>query len=65
MLLKYGCHSDLPQNHPWHKEVEDVACGYENKLLDDLCRGCHRARAEDPLDQLSALDERHTEDGIA
>ena len=64
-LLKYGCHSDMPQAHPWHKEVEDRACGYEHRLRDDRCRDCHRARAEETLDQLRALDKRHTEDGIA
>ena len=65
MLLTYGCHSDKPQHHPWYKEIEDVACAYEHKLRDDRCRDCHRARADDPLSQLQALDSSHTEDGIA
>ena len=64
ILLKYGCHSDVPQAHPW-LDIEDCACGYEHKLRDDRCRDCRKARAEDPLDQLRALDARHTEDGIA
>jgi len=63
-LLKYGCHSSTPRAHPWCKEIEDTACGYDFRMVDDRCRDCHRARDETPLDQLAALDNRHTADGI-
>jgi hypothetical protein len=41
-----------------------MACGYDDRLTDHRCTGCRRRRAESALDQLRALDARHTENGM-
>lgn len=60
----YGCWSSEAVPHPW-EDIADVACGYDYRLTSPRCTGCHRAREESTLDQLRALDARHTEDGLA
>jgi hypothetical protein len=61
----HACHRSTPLQHPWIEEITDVACGYDERMTHAKCTGCHRQREESPLDQLQALDARHTEDGIA
>ena len=61
--VKHGCNRQDPLKHPWLK-VADTACGYDDRLTHPKCEGCHRQRAESPLDQLRAIDARHSEDGI-
>ena len=61
---RHGCWRDNPLHHPW-QPITDVACGYDERMTHAKCTGCHRQREESPLDQLQALDARHTEDGIA
>jgi len=60
----YGCWSTTPLQHPWIPSISDVACGYDERLTYPWCQGCIRSRAESPLDQLQALDSKHSEDGI-
>ena len=52
-----------PQMHPWLK-IDDAACGYDLRMTAPECAGCIRQREESALDQLRALDARHTENGI-
>lgn len=59
-----GCYTRTPQPHPWDPRITDAACGYDHRFTDPLCVGCHRARAECPLDQLATLDPRHDQDGL-
>ena len=63
-MTQHGCNHPTPAMHPWRPEIIDCACGYDDRLVDPNCAGCHRARAESPLDQLQALDEPHNKDGI-
>ena len=58
-----GCNSTAPLKHPW-LPIADTACGYEFRLVAPECEGCIRRREESALDQLRALDARHTENGI-
>lgn len=60
----HGCWTDQPLPHPWEPRITDVACGYDDRMTEPKCAGCHRQRAESPLDQLRAIDARHGEDGI-
>ena len=46
----WGCWTHKAQPHPW-EEISDVACGYDGKLTDKRCTGCHRSRPENPRDQ--------------
>ena len=61
--MKHGCHRTTPLQHPW-LNVADTACGYDERLTHPKCMGCYRQREESPLDQLRAIDARHTENGI-
>lgn len=62
---RYGCWCARRVSHPWHRRtIPDVACGYDDRLTDQRCTGCHRSRSESPLDQLQSLDARHTVDGL-
>jgi hypothetical protein len=60
--MTYACNRDHPIKHP-HLPIQDVACGYDQRLTDPRCDGCHRSRAESALDQLHALDSGHGVDG--
>ena len=60
----HGCYRSTPLAHPWISEIKDVACCYDERMMHAKCAGCHRQREESPLDQLRALDARHTEDGL-
>lgn len=60
----HGCWSRIAHPHPWIPGIADRACGYDERLTDRECQGCHRSRVESPLDQLAVLDDRHNEDGI-
>ncbi|NCC40570.1 MAG: hypothetical protein EOM21_14170 [Gammaproteobacteria bacterium] len=64
MSERHGCWRDTPLRHPWKPEICDTACGYDERMTHPKCAGCHRQREESPLDQLRALDARHTEDGL-
>jgi hypothetical protein len=61
---RHHCNHPTPRPHPWNPRIPDVACGYDQRLSDPRCHGCHRARPESPLDQLAALDPRHDQDGL-
>jgi hypothetical protein len=61
--VKHGCWRDGPLHHPW-LPIADTACGFDARMTHSKCTGCHRQREESPLDQLQALDSRHTEDGL-
>ena len=50
----YACWTDSPVPHPWER-IEDVACGYFDRLRDPKCATCHRCRKEGPEDQLRTL----------
>lgn len=50
----WGCHRTAPLPHPC-QPIPDCACGYDFRLLDPRCSGCHRSRPESPQDQLDAL----------
>jgi hypothetical protein len=63
-MSAHGCWGTAPQPHPWVPALKDRACGYDHRRTDPLCAGCHRARAESPLDQLAAIDPRHDQDGL-
>lgn len=65
MSDRHGCWRDGPLRHPWLSRVMDTACGYDERMTHTKCAGCHRQREESPLDQLQALDGRHSDDGIA
>lgn len=54
-MTPWGCHTDVPVPHPWHP-IQDVACGYDGRVDDARCAGCHRRREESALDQLRRLD---------
>jgi hypothetical protein len=60
----YDCWTDYAVTHPWFPQIEDLACGYSERMSDAQCHKCHRQRLESPLDQLQKLDPRHSEDGI-
>lgn len=64
-MNRHGCWRSTPLLHPWKPEILDVACGFDGRMASPKCDGCFRQREESPLDQLRALDARHTEDGIA
>jgi hypothetical protein len=51
-------------HHPW-LPIRRMACGYDDRLTDHRCTGCRRRRAESALDQLRALDARHSENGMS
>jgi hypothetical protein len=40
--------------HPW-LAIQDIACGYDERLTHRKCIGCHRARPETCQSQLEAL----------
>lgn len=63
-MSRHGCWRDEPLRHPFEPRILDTACGFDSRMVDLKCAGCHRQREESPLDQLRALDARHTEDGI-
>ena len=54
-MTLHGCWTSTPRPHPWHPEIRDVACGFDERLTSLKCTGCHRARAESPRQQLDAL----------
>ena len=60
----HGCHRTTPLRHPWIVTVANAACGYDERLTHPKCTGCYRQREESPLDQLRAIDARHSEDGL-
>lgn len=53
----WGCWKSGPVNHPFIPQIADVACGFDDRLTDPRCAGCHRQRPEAPRDQLAALDK--------
>jgi hypothetical protein len=53
----WGCYRHGPLPHPW-LPIADVACGFDERLTDRRCQGCHRARADSPPEQLDALNGR-------
>jgi hypothetical protein len=63
MMRRPGCWRTKPLPHPWEPRILDTACGYDERMRHAGCAGCHRQREESPLDQLRAMDARHTEDG--
>lgn len=63
MSRRNDCYTASSVAHPW-LPITDVACGYDDRLTSAWCTGCHRARAESPLDQLQARDARHGVDGL-
>lgn len=62
-MQRHGCWRATPLQHPFIPAITDTACGYDERMEHSKCTGCHRQREESPLDQLRALDARHTEDG--
>ena len=55
MMGFHGCWGETPKRHPTEPSILDRACGFDGRLTDARCYGCHRARAESPQDQLDAL----------
>lgn len=51
-MAKTGCWTDKAKLHPWHTNITDMACGYDDKLSYSGCAGCWRSRDESPLDQI-------------
>jgi hypothetical protein len=64
MTPRHGCWRSTALAHPWEPRIPDVACGFDGRMTHVKCTGCHRQRVESPLDQLQALDARHTVDGL-
>lgn len=56
-MTRWGCWRSSPIHHPW-LPIADTACGYDERLTDPRCQGCHRSRPESPLDQLDQLNGR-------
>lgn len=54
--IPWGCHTTRPRAHPW-LPIADCACGFDERMTDARCAGCHRSRSESPLDQLDALHQ--------
>lgn len=52
--VPWGCWTATAVPHPW-APILDVACGYDHRLVDSRCAGCHRSRDEGPREQLEAL----------
>jgi hypothetical protein len=63
-VKQHGCNTATAEPHPWIAAITDRACGYDERLIDPDCHGCHRSRAESPLEQLHTTDPRHTENGL-
>lgn len=61
--MRCDLNTQTPMPHPW-LPIADAACGYDQRLSAPECAGCIRRRREGPLDQLRALDDRHSEDGL-
>ena len=61
-MTNHGCWSQVPLKHPW-LPLSDTSCGYDQRLVDPNCVGCHRAREEDALAQLQTLTQGYSEDG--
>lgn len=51
---KHHCWTGTAVPHPW-EDIKDVACGYDKRLTDPWCTGCHRSRLEGPEEQMKAL----------
>lgn len=62
-MTLHGCYRTTPLHHPW-EPIPDCACGFDLRMTHPKCAGCHRQREESPLDQLQAIDSRHSEDGL-
>jgi hypothetical protein len=50
----WGCWTSGPRPHPW-LPIADMNCGYDGKMEDPRCLGCHRQRKGWPHDQLKHL----------
>ena len=61
-MKPWGCWTDGPMPHPW-EPISDTACGFDERLSDPRCQGCHRSREEGPLDQLAQIYDDASEDG--
>lgn len=60
---QHACNRADPQPHPW-RPIANTACGYDGRMTDKRCNGCCRQRPESALEQLQAMDKRHTENGL-
>lgn len=59
----WGCWTTSQRRHPWEPQIHDMACGFDARMVDSRCIGCHRRRAESPLDQLAKIYHDASEDG--
>ena len=57
-VLVWDCNSREPKQHPFHCLIKDTACGYDHKLTDMRCIGCHRRNSTWPQEQIAALSKK-------
>jgi hypothetical protein len=60
----HACKRPWPIHHPW-LDIHDTACGYDERMTNANCMGCHRRRQESALDQLQRINPRHGVDGLS
>ena len=56
-MTTLGCYRTIPLRHPW-LPIADVNCGFDQRLTDGKCQGCHRSRVGSPMSQLDELNGR-------